>query len=196
MQSRWARDRRTGPTHNPARAPACPEYDAPRSRAGGSREISRSYDLQQLTCSQRRPNATAAPGPGFGELPECLACVLMALSATCERLVRLIELRPQLRHVSAQDFKLEALLVAQFDTPVPSLIGLSHRPVFAARPRAPARAPAGAQGGTLPGCGGAFSHSPCSRRWSGSPRLRALAPSASPRPALSGTSTPVRPVGF
>jgi hypothetical protein len=35
-------------------------------------------DLQQLTFSQRRSNATAAPLPGFVELPECLACVLQA----------------------------------------------------------------------------------------------------------------------
>ena len=96
-------------------------------------------DLQELTFSKCRPNSPAAPGPGFGELPECLACVLMALSAASERLVRLIELRAQLRDGCAQDFELGALLVAQFDAPIPSLIGLSHRPVFAVRRRPPAR---------------------------------------------------------
>src|SRR5215208_1680164 len=96
-------------------------------------------DLQQLTFSQRRPNAAAAPGSGFGELPECLACFLMALSAASERLVRLIELRAQLRDGSAQQFELGALLIAQLDAPIPSLFGLSHRPVFAVRRRAPAR---------------------------------------------------------
>src|SRR5215216_3627423 len=104
-------------------------------------------DLQQLTFSQRRPNATAAPGPGFGELPECLACVLMALSAASERLVRLIELRAQLRDGSAQEFELGALLVAQFDAPIPSLIGLSHQPVFAVPRRPPARRAPGIAGG-------------------------------------------------
>ena len=95
--------------------------------------------LQQLTFSQRRPNAIAAPRPGFVELPKCLACVLLALSTASEGLVRLIELRAQLRDGSAQEFELGALLVAQFDAPIPSLIGLSHRPVFAVRRRAPAR---------------------------------------------------------
>lgn len=99
----------------------------------------RRCDLEQLTFSQRRPNATAAPGSGFGEMCECLACVLMALSATAERFVRLIELGAQLRDGATQEFKLGALLIAQFDTPIPSLIGLSHRPVFAVRRRAPAR---------------------------------------------------------
>ena len=96
-------------------------------------------DLQQLTFSQRRPNTTATPRPGFGELPQCLACVLMALSAGSERLVRLIELRAQLRDGSAQDFELGALLIAQFDAPIPRLIGLSHRPVFGVPRRVPAR---------------------------------------------------------
>ena len=100
-------------------------------------------DLQQLTFSQRRPKATASPGPGFGELPECLACVLMALSAASERPVRLIELSAQLRDGCAQEFELGALLIAQFDAPIPRLIGLSHRLVFAVRCRGPAaRAPA------------------------------------------------------
>jgi hypothetical protein len=36
----------------------------------------------------------------------------MALSATCERLVCLIELRPQLRDGAAQEFEFGALLVA------------------------------------------------------------------------------------
>jgi hypothetical protein len=55
--------------------------------------------------------------------------------------VRLIELRAQLRDGSAQEFELGALLVAQFDAPIPRLIGLSHRPVFAVRRRAPPRRP-------------------------------------------------------
>ena len=95
-------------------------------------------DLQQLTFSQRGSNPTAAPGPGLGELPECLACVLMALSAASERLVRLIELRAQLRDGAAQEFELGALVIAQFDAPIPCLICLSHRSVFAVRGRAPA----------------------------------------------------------
>jgi hypothetical protein len=95
--------------------------------------------LQQPTFSQRRSNATAAPGPGFVELPKCFDCVLLALSTASEGLVRLIELRAQLRDGSAQEFEFGALLVAQFDAPIPSLIGLSHQPVFAARRRAPAR---------------------------------------------------------
>jgi hypothetical protein len=53
--------------------------------------------------------------------------------------VRLIELRAQLRDGSAQEFELGALFVAQFDAPIPSLIGLSHRPVFAVRRHPPAR---------------------------------------------------------
>jgi hypothetical protein len=83
-------------------------------------------DLQQLTFSQCPANATAAPGPGFGELPECLAGVVMALSAASERLVRLIQFRTQLRDGCTQEFELGALLIAQFDAPIPSLIGLSH----------------------------------------------------------------------
>jgi hypothetical protein len=63
----------------------------------------------------------------------------MALSAASERLARLIELRAQLRDGSAQEFELGALLIAQVDAPIPSLIGLSHRPVFAVRRCAPAR---------------------------------------------------------
>jgi hypothetical protein len=63
----------------------------------------------------------------------------MTLPATSERLVRLIELRAQLRDGAAQKFELGVLLIAQFDAPIPSLIGLSHRPVFAVRRRAPAR---------------------------------------------------------
>jgi hypothetical protein len=62
----------------------------------------------------------------------------MALSAASERLVRLIELRAQLRDGCAQDFELGAFLIAQFDAPIPSLIGLSHRSVFAVRRRTPA----------------------------------------------------------
>jgi hypothetical protein len=61
----------------------------PRSRAGGSREISRSYDYSSRPAAPS--NATAAPEPGFGELL-VPGLRLMALSATCERLVRLIEL--------------------------------------------------------------------------------------------------------
>ena len=93
--------------------------------------------LQELTFSQRLPHATAAPWPRFGELPECLARVLMALSATSERLVRLIDLRAQLRDGAAQGFELGALLIAQLDAPIPSLISLSHQPVFAGSRRAP-----------------------------------------------------------
>jgi hypothetical protein len=63
----------------------------------------------------------------------------MALSAASERLVGLIELRVQLRDGSAQEFELGALLIAQFDAPIPSLIGMSHRSDFAVRRRAPAR---------------------------------------------------------
>jgi hypothetical protein len=96
-------------------------------------------DLQQPTLSQGRPNATAAPGSGFGELPECLACVLMALPAASERFVRLIEFRAELRDGSAQEFELGALLIAQFGAPIPTLTGLSHRPLFAVRRHAPAR---------------------------------------------------------
>jgi hypothetical protein len=95
--------------------------------------------LQQLTFSQRPPDATAVPQPGFVELPECLDRVLLTLSTASERLVRLIELRAQLRDGSAQEFELGALLVAQFDAPIPSLIGLSHRPVFGVGRRAPPR---------------------------------------------------------
>jgi hypothetical protein len=63
----------------------------------------------------------------------------MALSASRERLVCLIELRAQLRDGAAQEFEFGALLVAQFDAPIPSLIGVSHQPDFAVRPGAPAR---------------------------------------------------------
>jgi hypothetical protein len=58
----------------------------------------------------------------------------MALSAGCKRLVRLIELHAQLRDGSAQKFELGALLIAQFDAPIPSLIDLSHRPIFGRPP--------------------------------------------------------------
>jgi hypothetical protein len=63
----------------------------------------------------------------------------MALSAASERLVRLIEFRAQLRNGAAQQFELGALVIPQFDALIPSLIGLSHRPLFAVRRRAPAR---------------------------------------------------------
>ena len=63
----------------------------------------------------------------------------MALCAASERLVRLIELRAQLRNAAAQEFELGALVIAQFDAPIPSLFGLSHRSVFAVRHPAPAR---------------------------------------------------------
>jgi hypothetical protein len=53
--------------------------------------------------------------------------------------VRLIKLRAQLRDGPAQEFELGALFIAQFDAPIPSLIGLSHRPVFAVRRHPPAR---------------------------------------------------------
>jgi hypothetical protein len=62
----------------------------------------------------------------------------MALSGASERLMRLIELRAQLRDGSAQEFELGALLIPQVDAPIPSLISLSHRSVFAVRRRAPA----------------------------------------------------------
>jgi len=52
--------------------------------------------------------------------------------------VRLIEFGAQLRDGCTQTFELGALLVTQFDAPIPSLIGLSHQPVFAARPDGPA----------------------------------------------------------
>jgi hypothetical protein len=67
--------------------------ELPAALASGAPVAAQLRDLQELTFSQRRPNATAAPWPGFGELPECLACVLMALSAASECLVRLIDLR-------------------------------------------------------------------------------------------------------
>ena len=95
--------------------------------------------LEQLAFSQRRSNAAAAPQPGFVELPECLPCVLLALSTASQELVRLIEFRTQLRDGSTQEFELGALFVAQFDAPIPSLIGLSHRPIFAVRVHRPAR---------------------------------------------------------
>ena len=88
--------------------------------------------------SQRRPNATAAPRPSFVELPKRLVCVMLALSTAAERLVRLVELRAQLCDGSAQEFELGALSVAQFDPPIPSLIGLSRQPPFAVPRRAPA----------------------------------------------------------
>ncbi|HEX6653866.1 MAG TPA: hypothetical protein VF072_14060 [Thermoleophilaceae bacterium] len=50
----------------------------------------------------------------------------MALSAASERLLRLIELRAQLRSGCAEQLELRALLVAQLDAPIPSLFGLSH----------------------------------------------------------------------
>jgi hypothetical protein len=53
--------------------------------------------------------------------------------------VRLVELRAQLRDSSAQEFELGALLVPQFDGPVPRLKSLSHQTVFADRRPAPAR---------------------------------------------------------
>jgi hypothetical protein len=53
--------------------------------------------------------------------------------------VRLVELPAQLRNCSAQEFEFGALLVAKLDAPIPRLIGLSHRPVFAVRRPAPAR---------------------------------------------------------
>ena len=62
----------------------------------------------------------------------------MASSGASELLVRLIELGAQLRDGSAQELEFRALLVAQFDSPIPRLIDLSHRSVFAARRRAPA----------------------------------------------------------
>jgi hypothetical protein len=95
--------------------------------------------LQQLTFSQRSADTTATPQPGFVELPERLARVLLSLSTASERLLRLIELRAHLRDGTPQEFELGALLVAQFDAPIPSLVGLSHRPVFGVRRRAPAR---------------------------------------------------------
>jgi hypothetical protein len=94
--------------------------------------------LQQPTLSQPRPNATAAPELRFGELPECLDCLVMALSGASQRLVSLIQLRAQLRDGSAQKFELGALLVAQFNAPIPRLIGLSHQSLFAVRRGAPA----------------------------------------------------------
>jgi hypothetical protein len=95
--------------------------------------------LQQLTFSQRLSNATAAPQPGFVELSECLPYVLLALSTASQELMRLIEFRAQLRDVSTQEFELGVLFVTQFDAPIPSLIGLSHRPIFAVRAHRPAR---------------------------------------------------------
>src|SRR5215208_2989529 len=94
--------------------------------------------LQQLTFSQRRSNATAAPQPGFVELPECLPCVLPALSTASQGLLRLIEFGAQLRDGSTQELELGALFVAQFNAPIPRLIGLSHRLVFAVRVHRPA----------------------------------------------------------
>jgi ketosteroid isomerase-like protein len=47
-------------------------------------------------------------------------------------------LSAQLRDGSAQKFELGALLVAQFNAPIPRLIGLSHQPLFAIRRGAPA----------------------------------------------------------
>jgi hypothetical protein len=61
-----------------------------------------SRELQQLAVAQRRPHATPAPRPDFVELPECLACVLLALSTDSEGVVRLVELSAQLRDGSAQ----------------------------------------------------------------------------------------------
>jgi hypothetical protein len=132
-------EQRPGPCESRATGPPARDHLPTRRAAGLAPPRRVRCDLQQLTFSQRRPNATAAPGPGFGELPECLACVLMALSAASERLVRLIESRAQLSDGSAQEFELGALLIAQFDAPIPSLIGLTHRPVFAVRRHPPAR---------------------------------------------------------
>jgi hypothetical protein len=53
--------------------------------------------------------------------------------------MRLIEFRAELRDGSTQDFELGALFVTQFDAPIPSLIGLSHPPLFAVRVHRPAR---------------------------------------------------------
>jgi len=50
------------------------------------------WHLQKLTFSQRPSNTTAAPQPGFVELPERLPCLLLALSTASQGLVRLIEL--------------------------------------------------------------------------------------------------------
>ena len=62
----------------------------------------------------------------------------MTLSAAFERLVRLIELCAQLSDGAAHELELGALLIAQFDAPIPRLIGLSHRSVFAVRRPGPA----------------------------------------------------------
>src|SRR5687767_10170363 len=95
--------------------------------------------LQQLAVAQRRPYPTPLPRPGFVELPECLACILFALSTHPEGVVRLVELPAQLRDGPTQELQLGALVVAQLDAPIPRLIGLNHGRCFAVRRPAPAR---------------------------------------------------------
>jgi hypothetical protein len=68
------------------------------------------------------PAPDAGAQPGFIELPECLACVLFALPAHFEGVVRFVELPAQLRGGSTHEFQLGALFVAQLDAPIPRLI--------------------------------------------------------------------------
>jgi hypothetical protein len=133
------------PLATPSSSEAVAPRDGERSGLWTRHSLARPLRLQQLTFSQRAPNATALPRPGFVELPKCLARVLLTLSTASERLVRLIELRAQLRDGSAQEFEFGALLVAQFDAPIPCLIGLSHRQVFGVGRRAPPRRRRGMQ---------------------------------------------------
>ena len=81
--------------------------------------------------------------------------------------MRLIEFGAQLRDGCTQTFELGALLVTQFDAPIPSLIGLSHRPVFAVRVHRPARhAPKEGPAVSTPltASGSDYSHSPTASR--------------------------------
>lgn len=96
------------------------------------------WELQHLAVAQRPAHVTPAPRPDFVELPERLAHLLLALSACSEGVVRLVQLRAQLRDGAVQEFELVAPFVAQFDAPIPGLICLSHRSVFDIRRPAPA----------------------------------------------------------
>jgi hypothetical protein len=89
--------------------------------------------LEQLAVPERRPYPAPVLRLGFIELPECLA--FFAPSTHSEGVVRLVGVPSQLRDGSTQDFQLGALFVAQLDTPIPSLIGLSHGRCFALRRR-------------------------------------------------------------
>jgi hypothetical protein len=137
---------RPAPLGQTRRAPALASAGGALVRATGANvrcllgvPCARGPNSEQLALAQRLPHPTPAPRLCSVELPERLACLVLALSGGSEVVVRMVELRTQLRDRCAQEFELGAFLVAQFDTPIPRLTSLSHRPLFAVRRPAPAR---------------------------------------------------------